>query len=111
MVGSYVFAQDKDFLERVVDALEGCQFVLALLITGQGIGGLDVITFVAFVSHKIHLQLLALGSSTGLYHTNINTISTAPQLIVDNILHDMGFLHLTEIKQCVAQTNVLEIVL
>ena len=49
VVGGYVIAQDEDFFERVVDALEGGQFLLTFLFIRHGKGGLGIISMLSLM--------------------------------------------------------------
>ena len=77
---------------------------------------MDVITLRALVADKIHLKLLtdtvaAFVCLTYGNYSHINVISSSNQLVVDDILHGVSFLNLTEVNSGVAKSYIAEIIL
>ena len=68
------------------------------------------------VHHEIYLkiptlQLAFLISLETLHYADIHAIALFAKLVIDNILHNMSVFYLSEVKDCISDTDVLEVIL
>ena len=107
---------DDDFLERVVHLGQRSLLILPFLLVIHAEGRLDIVAFAALVAHKVNLQLgahlLAVLVTRDYWHyTYIDVEATNQQLVVYDILHQVGLFVLTEIDTGIAQPHVSEVIL
>ena len=65
---------------------------------------------------KIDLQPFSarrtvLASAIRIHHPHVNVVAARSQLVINDVLHDVILLRLAEVQPCVAQPNVLKIIL
>lgn len=105
-----VSSLDDDLPERITYPCQGVQLLIPLLISTHLEGRLDVELFVSVGRDEIDLILEILVSVVHFFpmfdDTNIDRISTADQLVEDNVLHDMGNLLLPEIEAGIPQADI-----
>ena len=68
------------------------------------------------VHHEINLkiptlQLAIFISLETLNYADIHAIALFAKLVIDNILHNMSVFYLSEVKNCISDTDVLEVIL
>ena len=102
----HVVLHDHNLPERIRNADKGRDLLLFLVWIVNGQCGLDVISFIPSVHHKVDLQLLPEIASVillcvDLNHSYVYVISAPQEVVIENILHQMGFLNLSESKTCI----------
>lgn len=98
-----VILHHNDFLEGIIDLQERSHLLLALLLIRQCQRRLDIVSLATLIHHEVNLQLLALPFAvliyiTLLHHAHIHFATTASQLIIQDVFHNVGLLLLTQSK-------------
>lgn len=86
-----------------------------LLLRGEVVGNLDIISLTRLIDDEIDFELLAQAFAAAVpaerfHDAYIDMIPANAQLVINDILHDMSRLLLTEIQPGVAQTEVGEVI-
>lgn len=109
-----VIAHNDYLAERIVYLLQRGKLLLTLLFRWQRICRLDVVLVETIRGNEVYLILLvgtlAITHHPTLHHTDIHHIATDTQLIVDDILHDVGNLLLPEIQSGITQADIHHII-
>lgn len=76
---------------------------------------LDVISLAALIYYKVNLQLLTdaftfFTSIEDFHNTHINIVATNQQLVINNVLHDVSRLLLSEIQSGIAESQISEVI-
>lgn len=106
---------DDDLGEGVAGQGEGLVLGFCFLIIRQGVGGLDIDLLAADGGHEVDLPC-HLDSApflifiVAVHDANIYGTSTDDQIVVDDILHDMGHFLLAETDPGISQPQVLAVV-
>ena len=106
---------NNDFWEGIAGQAKGPILNFCLLVIGQRIGGLNIYPFSANSSNEINLSwylhatpfLIGIGAVN---NAHIHRTATHNQLVVNNVLHNVSHLLLTESDACITETNILAIV-
>ena len=94
---------------------ERVEFLRLLLLRGEVVGNLDIISLTRLIDDEIDFELLAQALAAAVpaerfHDAHIDMITANAQLIIYNVLHDVSRLLLTEIQPGVAQTEVGEVI-
>ena len=108
-------ARHDDFAKPVVHMGERKDFLLALGLIGNLPDGLDINAFRITVDHEVNfvLSLFALAVfvfSARFDYADIDGIAAPDQLVVNDVLHQVGRLVLAKVHLDVAQSGILSIV-
>ena len=106
---------DDNFLERVRDMAERVEFLRLLLLRGEIVGDLDIISLTRLIDDEIDFELLTQALAAAVpaerfHDAYIDMIPANAQLVINDVLHDVSRLLLTEIQPGVAQTEVGEVI-
>ena len=103
------------FVLGIVDPQERTLLLSFLFRRAHGKGGLDIIASASGVGDEVDFQLLARHFPVRLFlpdlhHADVDGKAAIEQFVVDDVLHDVVFILLTEIQPGIAQTDILEII-
>ena len=105
-----VVARDDNLLERVAHVFERAYLFRPLLLVGYGERRLDVVPSASEVRHEVNLDLLVVGFRVPqVNHADVNVVTAYPELVVDDVLHQVRLLELPEIQQRIAKPDILEV--
>ena len=95
---------------------ERVELLRLLLLRGEVVGDLDIISLTRLIDDEIDFELLAQALAGAVpaerfHNAHIDMIPANAQLVINDILHDMSRLLLTEVQPGVAQAEVGEIIL
>ena len=104
-----------DLLERVRDITQRIELLRLFFFRSHVICNLDIVSLVSLIHHKVNLQLLANTFALfilieDIHDTHINIVATDQQLVINNVLHDMSRLLLSEIQTCISQSQIRKVV-
>ena len=94
---------------------ERVEFLRLLLLRGEVVGNLDIISLTRLIDDEIDFELLAQALAAAVpaerfHDAHIDMIPANAQLIIYDVLHDVSRLLLTEIQPGVAQAEVGEVI-
>ena len=103
-----------DFPERIVHQFKRMLFLCLFIRTWHFIGRLDIVSLATPIDHKIHFQIfshtLPIHYLPCFHSSHIDQIPAHPQFIVYDVLHQMPVVYPPEIKHCVPDSRIDEIV-
>ena len=104
-----------NLLERVRDITQRIELLSLFFFRSHVICNLDIVSLVSLIHHKVNLQLLANTLALfilikDIHDTHINIVATDQQLVINNVLHDMSRLLLSEIQTGISQSQISKVV-
>ena len=104
-----------NLLKRIRDITQRIELLSLLFFRGHVVCNLNIISLTALIYYKINLQLLANTLTFFIpvkyfHNTHINIIATDQQLIINNILHDVSRLLLSEIQSGISQSQISKVI-
>ena len=117
IISPWFFASiyNNNLFERVRDITQRIEFLSLFFFRSHVISNLDIVSLVPLIHHKVNLQLPANTLAIfilikDIHDTHINIVATNQQLVINNVLHDMSRLLLSEIQTGIPQPQISKVI-
>ena len=100
-----IIPHDDNLLEGITDGVQRALFLLLFALGVHRKGGLNIILLASTGRDEVHLKLFfrrfILSVLTELFHKPyVYSVAPDPQLVIDDVLHDVVFFHLPKVQPC-----------